>query len=47
MNEYWFYFGGGILLYIFYRILRKDNKIDKEYHKLINSEKYKVKGQYD
>ncbi|MDD5649889.1 MAG: hypothetical protein PHF86_05620 [Candidatus Nanoarchaeia archaeon] len=24
----------------------RNNKFDKEYHDLVNSEKYKVKGQY-
>jgi len=37
-----------ILLYAILRLFhRKDDSIDKEIDDIINSDKYKVKGQYD
>lgn len=37
-----------VIAYILYRILfrKKYTELDKKYEEIINSEKYKVKGQY-
>ena len=42
---------GIIVLWIFYRMLfakdKSSENIEKEYYEILNSDKYKVKGQYD
>ncbi len=50
-NNSWFVvIGVGLIIYTAYKILNKKNKtleqLEIEYNELVNSEKYKVKGQF-
>jgi hypothetical protein len=50
-NTAWMWFYAAVGAYLFYRLFFKKSKLDIEYERMyneiLNSEKYKVKGQYD